>query len=187
MGKKSIWCAVRDILNQGEDGDMKPSRSSPAWNRSSRRAAGIAAKGLQRDNLFAISIMLCCCACIASSASAEAPKKSCDRTIVRDYERPIKDLPLPSPFPKDGNLSFGPRDINIYRAGFGRVVLQGNSFGYRFSAKRATDRSGRLRRPLKLHWDVETTVWRVTHSGRPLGALVRKHRPRRRCPLSPTP
>jgi len=103
------------------------------------------------------------------------PSEFCRDRVVKDYEGPLRQMISSQPPPEQEDLPFGPRGLSIYRMGFGRVALQGESFGYRFSARHGTTRTGRLKHALVLHWDVETTLWAVNRHGHPLRAVARKN------------
>lgn len=98
--------------------------------------------------------------CFASSpvGAAEVSVPFCRDDVARDYERPFEQMPGERP-PPEGELPFGPRNLNMFRVGWERVVLRGGNLGYLFGAKEAG------KRILHLNWDVLARLQRVDAAG----------------------
>ena len=105
----------------------------------------------------------------------------CSHRVVRDYERPLRKMrppqwPLKSFESQEEALPFGPSGLTLLSVDATRIVMQGNRFGYRIAAARATNRSGLLKQSLHLHWIIETKIWAVRHSGLPAHLVARAAR-----------
>ena len=111
------------------------------------------------------------------SWSSENTAHFCRDQLIHDYEQPLKSLPvLRHRVPSEGLIPFAPHDIRLERTGFNRIVEPDVGFGYRFRIDRATYRSGALRRPLKLHWKVATTLRKISRIGQTQRVIAMSHK-----------
>ncbi|MGN6276642.1 MAG: hypothetical protein ACTHNP_12050 [Solirubrobacterales bacterium] len=94
----------------------------------------------------------------AGTAGAAERPAFCEERYARDYEAPLREMPLRHP-PPEGELPFGPRNFAIHRIDRVPVVLEGSHFGYRFGGKNEGFRV------VDLGWRVSATAWVVDADG----------------------
>ncbi len=123
----------------------------------------------------AAGALVVCAAGVPGTGQASQMSGSCDNQIVRDYERPLRHLPADH-LPAGGNLPFAPAGVGLAKLGFRKVFIQGDMIGYRLVVNRAKSRTGHLKHPLNLRWDVQSTLTAVDAHGRPARVVARQAR-----------
>jgi hypothetical protein len=116
-----------------------------------------------------------CVAGVPATGQASQLSGTCGNQIVRDYERPLRRMPA-NRRPAGGRLSFTPSGIGLAKLGSREVFIRGDMIGYRLIVNRAKNRVGRLRRPLDLRWDVESTLTAVDAHGRPVRIVAHQQK-----------
>lgn len=137
--------------------------------------SNVGSRRLSITAVFAVALISAVFPMYSRAGSVSLLPSHCRDRLIRDYEEPLRHMPRHQG-PPEGELAFAPRDLSIRPIAPRRVVLQGRTFGYQFEASRPRTALGRLRHPLKLDWNVTTTLWSVDHRGRQLQVIDRDRR-----------
>lgn len=110
-----------------------------------------------------------------SLAQAGLMPESCADRVVHDYSAPLKAMPA-NRLPPSDKTSFAPSGVELEPINRRKVLVPGSRIGYLLNVERAAGTTGRLKRPLSLHWNVQTTLHKVDAQGGLRRLVIRKRK-----------
>jgi hypothetical protein len=101
------------------------------------------------------------------SASAAGSKGFCEAAVIRDYEKPLREMPVVRHVPENGKIPGGPGGFRLHPTL--RVHSEAGMIGFSVAANEVS----RVWWP---GWRVQGTFWQVTRSGRKISSSRRQKR-----------